>query len=447
VALFEARTGALTARGHALEYRVSRKGQVVHRIGYDLLREIRSLLTEGQPASRASIPTLDLHLARLRHALIEHKVPFAEILPRPAGYDFICCLTHDVDFFGIRRHRLDRTLAGFAARASIGSLLDLVRGRRQWREAVRNWLTLCSLPLVHLRLIRDPWRPFEDYARVEDGRRSTFFLVPFRGRSGVAAPDGPPDRRRAVPYGIGDVAEEARWALARGSELGVHGIDAWHDAETGRTELEQLCSVTGAKTAGIRMHWLYDSPDSPRQLERAGFAYDSTWGYNGAVGYRAGTSQVFRLAGSDALLELPLSIMDSALFSSARMGLARDEAWPRCRQLVDNARRLGGTLVINWHERSLAPERLWGRFYRELVQEVERQGAWFARAGDAVEWFRWRRSIRFTPGPSREATNLHVWAPSSTNPGAVVRVYHPGRRDGEFEDVVFDGGQPIEIEI
>ena len=49
-------------------------------------------------------------------------------------------------------------------------------------------------------------------------------------------------------------------------------------------------------TAGVQDALaLFLLPESPRQLEAAGFDYDSTWGYNNAVGYRPGTSQVFRL--------------------------------------------------------------------------------------------------------------------------------------------------------
>ena len=196
-----------------------------------------------------------------------------------------------------------------------------------------NWVALLSLPLVFLGLVPDLWRPFEDYARVEDGRRSTFFLVPFKGRPGVA-PDGTVNAARAVPYQVTEIQEDVRKAASRGSELAVHGIDAWRDAEAGREEIRQLTTLTSQKTAGVRMHWLYFDVNSPRCLESAGFDYDSTWGYNETVGYRAGTSQVFGLAGSRQLMELPLSIMDSALFYPGRMGLDRTQALQLCRGIV-----------------------------------------------------------------------------------------------------------------
>ena len=126
VAVFEreGHEGSLKAEKKTIDYQYEAEGRAFRRIGYDLFAEIRYLLTEGQPRSQALIPTLELHIAVLRHLLIESNIPFLEIPPRPYGYNFICCLTHDVDFFGIRRHKFDRTMAGFLYRASIGSLID-----------------------------------------------------------------------------------------------------------------------------------------------------------------------------------------------------------------------------------------------------------------------------------------------------------------------------------
>jgi hypothetical protein len=335
----------------------------------------------------------------------------------------------------------DRTMAGFLYRSSIGSLIDLVRSRRSLAEAGRNWLACCSLPLVLVGVLPDFWRPFEDYAKVEDIRKSTFFLVPFKGKPGVS-PDGMRNTWRATTYGIDDVREEVKAAAACGTELGVHGIDAWRDADAGREEMTQLASLTGRKTTGIRMHWLYFTEGSPEQLEKAGFDYDSTWGYNEAVGYRAGTGQAFRPIGCRTLLELPMTIMDSALFSSGRMGLAPAEALQLARQIVEVSRRFGGTLVINWHERSLAPERLLGRFYRDLREEVQKDNCvWCAKAGEAVEWFRWRRSIRFIrTGSSGENVQIQADAPPMVSIRALAYVYRAGVSGIEKDVMSIDGG-------
>jgi hypothetical protein len=425
----------LSAHGVAADYRTTIGAMTLQRIGYDLFSEVAHLLSEGQPASHALIPTLERHIALIRHWLDESTIAYVEVPPRPQGADFVCCLTHDVDFFGIRRHLADRTLVGFALRGTLGTLRDLVRGRRPLDEALRNWLAVCSLPLVLLGISRDLWDPFRDYADADRGHKSTFFLVPFNNRSGVT-PDGTINARRAVAYGIQDVKEQVQNIESQQTELAVHGIDAWRDAEAGREEMAQLTDVTAQPRTGVRTHWLYLSGESGRHLEDAGFDYDATWGYNDAVGFRAGTLQVFRLRGTENLLELPLSIMDTAMFYPDRMGLARDEAGERCTAIVQEARRFGGALVINWHDRSLAPERLWGRCYHSLVNEVENSGAWFAKAGEAVKWFRWRRSIRFAVDANSE--HVTIDGPKVPDGLPAARVVVRGRP--HLEESSFVGG-------
>jgi peptidoglycan/xylan/chitin deacetylase (PgdA/CDA1 family) len=447
VALFDAgrRRGILTSGGRPLEYRGGCGQRIVRRVGYDLFAEVRYLLSKGQPARHAEVPTLDLHIEVLRQLLVKSGVSFVEIPPRPSGYDFACCLTHDLDFFGIRRHTFDRTLAGFLLRASVGTLADLIRGRRPLVEAVRNWVTLGTLPLVHLRLAPDFWRPFDDYARFENGLPSTFFVVPFKGQPGIA-PSNSVDSARSVPYAVKEIAEDVAKAGARGNELAVHGIDAWRDADSGRAELAELTSVTGQRRTGVRMHWLYFSAGSPQQLENAGFDYDSTCGYNDAIGYRAGTTQVFRVPGTRSLMELPLAIMDTALFFRDRMDLDREEALRRCRGIVANARRFGGTVVINWHDRSLAAERLWGEAYKALLDEVQRgDRAWFGTAAATVDWFRWRRSIAFNVDiPGRvTVTATHV----SSLPAAQLCVHRSVSGRASVEERSFDGSTAMRLEL
>jgi hypothetical protein len=417
--------GSILFAGKALDYRESSPQGTVWRVGYDLFQEVRFLLTCGQPARNAHIPTLELHIALLRKLLLDSGVAFVEVPPRPLAFAFACCLTHDLDFFGIRRHLFDRTMAGFIVRSTLGTLVEGFRGRRPLTDVIRNLLAVLSLPLVLLRVLPDFWHPIRDYLRADRGRPSTFFVIPFKGRPGVG-PDDTVSPARSVAYEARDVRDELDRVVAKCCEIALHGIDAWRDAEAGRAELVQVAETSGQTRAGVRMHWLYFSDASPQLLERAGFEYDSSWGYNDAVGYRAGTSQVFCFPGTRSLLELPLTIMDTALFYRGRMNLARQEALAQCFGLVSLARRFGGTLVVNWHDRSLAPERLWGASYVALQDEIERDGnPWFATAADVVDWFRWRRSITFCAGP-RGALTIAASPPREGLPGARACIHVPG---------------------
>jgi hypothetical protein len=375
---------------------LGRSGErLLARIGYDLFGEVRTLLTIGQPAANADMPALELHIALLRDLITGGGVPLVEIPPVPEGYRFIACLTHDIDHPSIRQHKWDHTMFGFLYRAIFGSLRNVIRGRLPVRDLVRNLTAVLKLPFVFLGLAKDFWREFDDrYLELEKGLPSTFFVIPFKGRPGKNSNSLAP-AFRAARYAARDIADALQRLVAAGCEVGLHGIDAWVDSSEGREELDEIRRLTGAVAIGARMHWLYYDQQSPATLEKAGAAYDSTIGYNETVGYRAGTTQAYKPLEARRLLELPLHVMDTALFYPAYLALSPREARMLVGRMADNAVELGGCLTINWHDRSIAPERLWDEHYGDLIAALKSRGAWFSTAGQAISWFRKRRSVVF----------------------------------------------------
>jgi len=369
------------------------------RIGYDLFYEVQTLLTQGQPAANASIPALDLHIALLRNLIIGCGLPLIEIPPVPAGYSFIACLTHDLDHASIRRHKFDSTMFGFLYRATVASAVSTARGRLSLRQLMTNWAAAAKLPFVYLGLAEDFWYGFDRYLDLEDGRPSTFFVIPFAGRPGAKRPEhainGNVPATRSAGYDVFDIAEKIQRLAAAGCEIALHGIDAWNDTEKALEEAKRISDVSAARTTGVRMHWLYSDQESPSVLEEADFSYDSTVGYNETVGYRAGTAQVFKPLRASRLLELPLHVMDTALFYPDYLDLTDDEASAWLEPLLDHGVRYGGALTVNWHDRSIAPERLWDGFYVRLLGELTQKGALFCTAAQAVAWFQMRRSAIF----------------------------------------------------
>ena len=373
---------------------LSRTRDIVLRLGYDLFDEARYLLSAGQPAEQADVPTLDLHIDMLRQWMLDAGVSIVEIPPCPAGHDFIVCLTHDIDFVGIRRHLFDHTMWGFLYRATLGGLRDAIRRRIPVARMWRSWRAAASLPFVYLGWAKDFWEPFDWYLETEKGLAATYYLIPFKGRAGERV-DARATARRASAYDVADVRVSVNRLVASGCEVGVHGIDAWHDAAKGRDELARLSTVTPEASAGVRMHWLLQDANTPAVLEQAGFAYDSSSGYNETVGYRNGTSQVFRPETATRLLELPMHLQDGALFYPQRLNLSDAEADGRCQPLIEHARRSGGVLTVLWHDRSHGPERFWGDFYARLVRTLKSMTPWFGTARDVVSWFQQRRDVRF----------------------------------------------------
>ena len=428
-------------------------GRAVVRLGFDLFEEVLHLLTKGQPAKLAGIPTLELHISLLRELIVRQGVPLVEILPMPAGYRFIVCLTHDVDHPRVRYHMCDHTMFGFLYRALIGSVIDFCRGRRSLRQVVTNWKAAFSLPLVFAGLAKDFWNQLDRYLALEKGLASTFFVIPTKGDAGVDS-EGRTKRKRASRYALTDIADDLKKLLSANREIAVHGIDAWRDSAKGRDEREHIQKITGTAETGVRMHWLYFDSQAPATLEKAGFSYDSTVGYNETIGYRAGTTQVFKHAEVDHLLELPLHIMDTALFYPSYMNLSDDEARAAMLPLIENVTRFGGVLTINWHDRSLGPERLWADVYVTLLRDLRARTPWFATALQTVSWFRKRRAASFVR-IAHDGNSVRVR--TATDPAAAdlpaltLRVYNSAssshklgsKENALFEDFTIDGSDEV----
>lgn len=423
------------------------EGQNILRVGYDLFEEIRFLLTKGQPAAEAGLPSLDLHIHFLRDQMRAAGIEFVEIPPVPEGYQFIVCLTHDIDHPAIRKHRSDHTAAGFLYRASVGSIVRFVRGQLSFRSLLRNWIAVSKWPFIQIGLARDFWADFVDqYRRTEGGLPSTYFVIPVAGKCGRGL-TGAAYKRRASAYGARDIQPAIRDVQNGGHEIALHGLDAWLDSDAAARELDEIRKLTGQSEIGVRMHWLCFNEDSPRELERAGVSYDSTIGYRETVGYRTGTTQAFVPLGTKTLIELPLHAMDTALFYPAYLGLGPQRASELLENLLKNAARFGGCLTINWHDRSLAPERQWFACYRQFLDAAAGRQAWFATCTEAAAWFRQRRAVTFKHNRTNGKAELIQMQRSRDHvPGLALRIHTPleqpaaaTRNEARAEDVPLNG--------
>jgi hypothetical protein len=413
-------------------------GWKILRLGYDLFDEVDYLLRRGQPVENAWIPTIEKHISMLRRWILEAGIPLVEIPPAPYGYDFITCLTHDIDFMGIRDHVFDHSMFGFVYRSLIPKYLKGLDRKTAAARYRKNLRALLSLPLVQAGILPDFWYPLDKYPEAEKERKSTFFFIPFKNRPGDA-PAGASAKYRAARYDVAKDTDPIRALKQQGREIGLHGIDTWQDARKGKEEIGVIRRISGEDRIGVRMHWLYFSDDTPRRLEEAGACYDSTLGYNDAVGYRSGTTQVFRLPGTKNLYELPLHAQDTAMLYPGRMGMSESDAIDLCAKLIGDFRAHGGAFTINWHDRSLAPERNWDDAYLELLRMLTRERTWFATGGEAVRWFEKRRACRFDASSSIDGVPTVMIGESSIEDGPPItlrvhRPVSPGVEPTRFQD-------------
>jgi len=225
------------------------------RIGYDLFREIGTVLTVGQPPANADIPVVEMHIGLLRDLIVEYAGPAGRDPSGSGRYRFIACLTHDVDHPSIRRHRLDHTMVGFLYRALVGSLIEV------FADASRR--AICSptgRPRPGCRWFTWGSRRTSGGLRSLSRPRSGPGLDLLRDSLRGPTPEAP---RWVEPRSAGRRATERVTSRTgshdwhRGCEIGVHGIDAWRDSSKGRDELHEVARITGSASVGVRMHWLY----------------------------------------------------------------------------------------------------------------------------------------------------------------------------------------------
>jgi hypothetical protein len=252
--------------------------------------------------------------------------------------------------------------------------------------------------------------------------------VPHKNRDGIAL-GSHRSIRRAVRYDVHKIKKSIDELMEKKFEVQVHGIDSWKDPEEGKREYETIKNLTGNKNLGVRMHWLFFDQKSPKVLDKIGYVYDSSFGYNDAIGFKAGTSQPFRPFGAERLYELPLLVQDTAMFYRDRMNMAEGPAMKLVKSMIDKTELFGGVFTINWHHRSIAPERLWGGFYINLLNYLKHRNARFATVGDAIEWFKARRALSFEmQNEKTEGFGIIIKGPAYRHvQDMVLRVYSPGQ--------------------
>jgi hypothetical protein len=229
---------------------------------------------------------------------------------------------------------------------------------------------------------RDYWQ-FGRVRALEErlGVRSTFYVYawqPFRGRLD----------HRLVHLLLDphyDIRQDGRFQsrlpqlLGRGWDIGLHGsLYSYVSKVTLAKEKQILEEVTGSSALSVRQHWLWLAPTSTwRFQEEVGLLADTTLGFNDCIGFRAGIATAFPpydwgTGETRRLLEIPMVFMDSTLFDYARLG--PEQALDSCIKILEEVRRFGGCVSINWHQRTMAADYGWYGVYEDVLSWVIRNG-------------------------------------------------------------------------
>jgi hypothetical protein len=280
------------------------------------------------------------------------------------GARFLVALTHDIDLLGA---------GGFFT-----SLRRLARGR------VGEGVAL----LVDAVLRRDPAFPHERM-----GPPSTCFFLARQDDPH----DGYPERYRPALPGALDRA------AAAGRELGLHAsYRARETPERISAEAAALREKTPSNTvlpSGLRHHYLRSAPDRlAAELRAAGLRYDSSIGWPGLPGLRAGTPYPYRLWDAErrepGAWELPLALMDATLAEQRYLDLDAQGAYEVAVETLEPVAEHGGAVAILWHPPWHHPRlsRGYDQTYRRLLDWIEESGGRTGTAAETLDRWESRRA-------------------------------------------------------
>ena len=153
--------------------------------------------------------------------------------------------------------------------------------------------------------------------------------------------------------------------------------------------------------------------------------YDSTIGYNETVGYRAGTSQAYKPLQSTRLIELPLHIMDTALFFPAHLDLSTREASKLVAVSLTTRFGLEAVSQSTGMTEASHPKDAGVISTLDVVDETQEQRCLVRNRRDTVAWFRKRRSATFERPDGDSETVLRTALEEAPKlPGLLVRIHN-----------------------
>lgn len=263
---------------------------------------------------------------------------------KPAARKLRVKLSHDIDEIGIPFSLRDAAVQLIARRSVGAGLRDLASG---------------VAPVMPGSLLQV--KEICSFAE-ECGLRSALYWK--------ASKPGPYDSG----YSLADprVAQVITWARERNIEMGVHpGYETFLSMEKLSKEVNRCREALRCERMGGRQHYLRWRPETWKDWEECGLAYDSTLGYADRVGFRAGTCAPYRPwlwkeNRRAELLEIPLIMMDRTLTSY--MSLSPDESIALLKVLMRRCEAVGGVLTVLWHNNCLG--RPFSAYYPRIFKEL-----------------------------------------------------------------------------
>jgi len=331
-----------------------------------------------------------LGLAEKRGLKLRH-VP---LWPRRKKYAIV--LSHDVDL--LSRYSWESALI-FLKIALIGKGKDNkgISLHRRLVNLAKAGIQVWGILWDQLRWKEERPRDISSWSTLEQSRglRSTFFIAPYPDK---ADRDPPYEERTRFKFDGRqmDLLEWARWMIANGWEIGIHGSLL---SSTSLTILEQeaqlVRKIISEDSIGGRQHLLsYVLGQTGRIHAEAKLIYDSSLGYDEILGFRNAAALPFypREAGSkrSPVLQLPLVLHDTA-FLIQKYDYAK--ALSSCLTLLEKIKETEGCGVLLFHPITAnVKEGEFGfKVYQSILDYLSRdETVWLVTGKELWRWWTYR---------------------------------------------------------
>ncbi|RJS81947.1 hypothetical protein CW713_05725 [Methanophagales archaeon] len=287
----------------------------------------------------------------------------------PEDKKFAVCLTHDIDVV---------YLSNSGIMLNVAKLLK----NRQFKGAFKVLFN-------NVNKKWNPWWNFKDIMALEEkyGAKSSFYFLTLN------------EEDLDFNFKVEDLKYELENIVDNGWEVGLHGgRRAYNNLIEIKEKKQRLEKVLGKKVIGYRNHFLkFKVPDTWELLSKAGFKYDTTFGYADCVGFRNGICHPFKPFNlvTDKMidiLEISLTIMDFTLFDYMKLDM--EGAWKTTKLLIDTVEKYSGVITILWHNTYMVDEML--KFYEKILKYCYEKRAWMTSGEEILEW--WDREFTHKGG-------------------------------------------------
>lgn len=279
----------------------------------------------------------------------------------PDGKKFAICLTHDID-----------------------------RVKKTYQYLTHFAKTLRPYHLISVFYKEEPYWNFEKIIKLEKryGVRSTFFFLNETKKLNPFHPGRWSLSLGRYSFQDEKIAEIIQKLYANGWEIGLHGsYESYKDKNLLKKERKELEAVLGDEITGIRQHYLnLDIPRTWKIQQEVGFKYDASFGYRDKIGFRDRKYLPFHPFNGSTFLEIPLAIMDVALFRNSRNV---EDAWKKCVMLINETEKHNGLLAVVWHQRVFNEKEFYGysMIYERIIQKGITRDAWIGSVGEIAKWW------------------------------------------------------------